>query len=368
MIPLYGVHIPPGVGSGVEAVLNSGRIAAGEHVGRFEQKLQQFTGNPLLIATAEMSSSIAMCLYQCGVRPGDDVVACPMSCLATTVPVRNLFANVKWCDCDPRTGGMDPDSLASAITPATKAILAFHWAGNPLDLQAIYEVAASRGLPVVEDVSEGLGAEYRGKQLGNTGANFVVFSFYPNRHLTTIEGAAVAFRDIEQWEQARWLRRYGIHGPSFRCDDGEINPESDISDAGWNNSMNQVAAWIGLAQFGQLENRLATCRENGQFYDEVLCDVQGIRVLNRPQNSRSAYWVYTLLADDRERLMVELRRRGVQASRVHLRNDVYSCFGSRRHDLPGVQEFSKRAVSIPCGWWVTREERESIARVIREEY
>ena len=366
MIPLYGVHIPPGIGDAVEAVLNSGRIASGEYVSSFEQRLQAFTGNPLVIATGEMSSSIAMCLYQAGVRPGDDVVACPMSCLATTVPVRNLFANIKWCDCDPRTGGMDAESLASAITPRTKAILAFHWAGNPLDLATVYEVAAPRGIPVIEDVSEGLGAEYGGQPLGNTGGDFAVFSFYPNRHLTTIEGAAVAFRDIEQWERGRWLRRYGIHSPSFRCSDGEINPDSDILDAGWNNSMNQVAARVGVAQFEQLEGRLGVCRGNGEFYDGVLKELVGVRVLDRPPGSKSAFWVYTLLADDRESLMVELRKHGVQASRVHLRNDVYSCFGEGLADLPGVREFSARALSIPCGWWVTREDRERIAQVIQE--
>lgn len=364
MIPLYSVHIPQGTAGTVEAVLKSGRIAGGEHVHGFEQKLQELIGNPLVIAAGEMSASIAMCLYQAGVRPGDDVVACPMSCLATTVPVLNLFANIQWCDCDPRTGGMDPVSLASAITPRTRAVIAFHWAGNPLDLDPIYEVAGARGIPVIEDASEALGAEYKGKRLGSTGADFVVFSFYPNKHLTTIDGAAVSFRSREQWEKARWLRRYGIHTPTFRCDDGELNPESDIREAGWNNSMNQVSASVGLAQFEDLGSRLLACRRNGEFYDRSLSGVSGLTLLDRPPDSRSAYWVYTFLVRDRDRLMSELKSSGIQASKVHLRNDIYGCFGTGAADLPGVREFSARTLSIPCGWWVTPEDAERIVQTI----
>lgn len=365
MIPLYSVYMPQSTAGTVDAVLKSGRIAGGEHVEAFEKKLQELIGNPLVIAAGEMSSSITMCLYQAGVRPGDEVVACPMSCLATTMPVLNLFANIKWCDCDPRTGGMDPVSLASAITPRTKAVIAFHWAGNPLDLEAIYEVAGSRGISVIEDASEAFGAEYKGKKLGSTGGDFVVFSFYPNKHLTTIEGAAVSFRSSVQWEKARWLRRYGIYMPTFRCAEGEINPESDIREAGWNNGMNQVSASIGLAQFEGLGSRLQASRRNGEYYDRCLSGVRGVTLLDRPPHCQSANWVYTFLVHDRDRLMTELKRSGVQASKVHLRNDIYGCFGTGKADLPGVEEFSTRTLSIPCGWWVTPEDAERIVQTIK---
>lgn len=358
--------MPQGLGKDIESVLQSGKIAAGEYVAMFEQRLQEFIGNPLLLTVGEMSTGITMCLYLAGVRPGDDVVASPLACVATNAPVRNLFADVRWCDCDPNTGGMDSDSLSRAITPRTKAVLLFHWAGNPLDLEAIYSVAASHGLPVIEDASEALGAEYRGNMLGNTGADFTVFSFYPNRHLSTIEGAAIAFKEQEMYDRCRWLRRYGIHLPTFRTSDGEINPSSDITEAGWNSCMNQVTSLIGVSQMKALRARLKTNLSNGLYFDETLKRNRQVDLLRRPPDSKSAFWVYTLLARNPRRLSQYLRANGIQASAVHIRNDLYSCFGRAESELPGVSDFSRRAISIPCGWWIGAEARERIALLITE--
>jgi len=363
-VPLYSTFCPAGVGQQVEEVLQSGKIASGECVVAFEERLRAYLGNPLLISTAEMSSSIAMSLYLAGVRPGDEVVACPMACMATNAPIKNLFAEVRWCDCDPRTGGMDPGHLEHLLSSRTKAILLFHWAGNPADLNAIYEIAKTHGIAVIEDASEAFGAEYCGNKLGNTGADYCVFSFYPNRHLTTIEGAAVTFRRAEDFEKARWLRRYGIHSPSFRLSDGEINPQSDIPHAGWNCYMNQVSAVIGVAQLETFNARLNAWQSNGRFYDETLSNTGIVKLLGRQPNSISAYWVYTFLSTKRDRLLQYLTRNGIQASKVHLRNDIYSCFGTGKQCLPGVAEFSDHMLSIPCGWWVTEEQRTWIVELI----
>ncbi len=366
IVPLYSVHIPSGIDGKLSALLRSGQLSGGENVAHFERKLKEFIGNPRVITTGEMSGSIAMSLYLAGVRPSDEVITSPMACLATNAPICNLFANVKWCDCDPRSGAIDPQSIAESISSRTKAILVFHWAGNPADLSGIYEVAQHAGIPVVEDASEAMGAEYQGRKVGNTGGDFVVFSFYPNRHLTTIEGAAIAIKDQALYERARWLRRYGIHGPSFRDEDGEINPASDIKEAGWNNSMNHVSGLMGVAQMESLEERLAINQSNGQFYDDALMNIRGVDTLKRSPGSKSAYWVYTFLADERDRLLKHLNGNGVQASRVHIRNDLYSCFQSGGQHLSGVGEFTRRAISIPCGWWVSPSQREWILELIAD--
>ncbi len=366
MTPLYRVNAPDGVEAAIGEVLRSGEIAGGRNVELFESRLGEFIGNSFVTSTGEISSTIAMCLYMAGIRPGDEVIASPLACLATNVPILNLFANVKWCDVDPLSGNMDASDLGAKITERTKAILLFHWAGNPADLSPIYDVAKERGVPILEDASEALGAEYHGRRIGNTGADFVVYSFYPNRHLTTIDGAAVAFSDRQQFERGRWLKRYGIYRPTFRDAEGEINPDSDISEGGWSSYMNHVAAVVGVAQLASLQNRLSVHQDNGNFYDEELRSIPNVGVLRRPRDSKSAFWVYTFLTDHRNELLAHLRSNGVQASKVHLRNDVYSCFGGPQARLPGVDEFSRRALSIPCGWWVSAKERERIVQVIAD--
>jgi perosamine synthetase len=367
MIPLYKPYVIPRMESFIAEVLSSGQIAGGFKVGKFEALLQEYLGNPWVTTTGDISTSLTLCLFLAGVRPGDNVLISPLVCLSTSCPVRNLFANVRWCDVDPLTGNIDPVDIAKNVTRRTKAIVAYHWAGNPADLEAIHVVARSHGIAVIEDAGEALGAEYQGKKIGATGSNFTVFSFYPNRHLTTIEGGAIACANEDDYEKVRWLKRYGIHQPSFRDGDGEINPLSDIPVAGWNSYMNHVAATIGVAQMEHLPQIVARYRENGLYYDRVLAEIPGVTVLRRPADSCSAYWVYTFLARKRDSLLKRLRQEGVQASKVHLRNDLYTAFGKGPEKLLGADEFSAHCLSVPSGWWVTNEDRAQIVDVIRME-
>ncbi len=364
-ISLYKATIPPDIAARVLEVLEAGCIATGPNVARFEEMLGKYLENPLVMANGEISTALTLCLFQAGVRPGDDVLMSPLACLATSCPVRNLFANIRWCDVDPMTGNIDPEKIAERITPRTKAIVVYHWAGNPADLEAIHAVAREHNLAVIEDAGEALGAEYHGKKIGATGSDYTVFSFYPNRHLPTLDGGAITCAREEDYEELRWLKRYGIHQPSFRDENGEINPESDIPIAGWNSYMNHVAATIGVGQMERLPATIARYQENGLYYDERLSDVPGISVLKRPVDSISAYWVYTFLSSDRDRLLLRLRSEGIYASKVHLRNDLYTAFGSGADRLPGVDAFSTDCLSVPSGPWVTGDDRERIVEIIR---
>ena len=366
-VPLYKVNTPPRLAKIVSDVLGTGQIAVGPNIERFEHLLGDYIGNPWITVNSDVSTALTLCLFQAGVRPGDDVLMSPLVCLSTSCPVRNLFANIRWCDVDPVTGSLDPDDIPKRITAKTRAVVVYHWAGNPAEVDAIHDMAHRYGLPVIEDAGEALGAEYSGRKIGSTGSEYTVFSFYPNRHLTTIDGGAIACARQEDHENLRWLRRYGIHQPSFRNPDGEIDPASDIPSAGWNSYMSNVAASLGIAQIGDLPLHLSVHQENGLFYDERFAGVPNITILKRPPRSRSAYWVYTFLVEARDHVLRKLRQRGIQASKVHMRNDVYTCFGGDGATLPGVDYFASRSLSIPCGWWVSEADRNWIADVVTEE-
>jgi perosamine synthetase len=363
-IPLHKVRAPTDADELLLEVLHSGYIADGEQVREFERSLAAFIGNDRLITAAEYSSAIALCLFIAGVRPGDEVVACPDACLGTNMPIRNLFARPVWADVDPTTGNIDPASVERSITPRTKAILFAHWGGDVADLDRLAEIARDHGVALVEDASEAFGAEHQGRRIGSAGSDFTVFSFGPVRHITTGEGAAIFFADAETAERARWLKRYGIHQPTFRDDLGEIDPTSDIVEPGPNSYLNNLAAAIGIAQLRTAEEVVDRHRANGAFYDQALAGISGIELIRRRPDSASAYWVYTLLAQDREALLRRLKNAGIGCSRLHLRNDVYSAFGTGRVDYPGVADFSARRLCIPSGWWVSDDDRERIVETI----
>jgi perosamine synthetase len=364
-IPLLKVHMPHGTIEALRPVLESGYLADGQQVRQFEDWLRGYVGNSNLTAVSDISGAITLALFMAGVRPGDDVITSPMSCTATTMPIANLFARPVWCDVDPFTGMMDPASILELMTPKTKAVLFYHWSGDVADVDSINTVAHAHGLKTIDDGADAFGAEYRGKRIGNNGTDFTAYSFQAVKHITTGEGAALFFASTEDADRAQWLKRYGIHRPSFRLPNGDLNDKSDIPVAGYNFYMNNIAATIGIEQSKHVDALVERYRENGRFYNEALRNVPGVRLLNRCPDSISAYWTYTLLVEQRSDVIVKLKEHGIASQRLHIRNDIYSCFRSRQFDLPGVDYFDSHNLSIPCGWWVTDKDREYIVNTIR---
>ena len=365
-IQLYRPGFPEEAGEQFIATIRSGQIASGSKVSEFEKELGSRIANPEIVATHDISTSLAMVLSMAGVGPGDEVLCSPMACLATNMPVLNLGARVRWCDIDPETGTMDPEHLEKRIRHSCKALLIYHWAGSPANLTALYEIAARHGLPVIEDASEALGAGWGGRALGATGSYCTLFSFGAIRQLTSIEGAAMAFSNVENTDQARRLRKYGIDLNTFRDADGEISPDSDIKTPGWFNQMNNVEATVGVLQLQKRWGAVESYRSNGLLLEKTLCAIPGVKPLKVPAPAEPSYFVLTLRVENPREWIRHLKQRGIHASQVHLRNDLYSCFGVDAVNLQGVTEFSRHCMAVPCGWWVGEEERSRIIQAFME--
>jgi dTDP-4-amino-4,6-dideoxygalactose transaminase len=365
VIPLFKPYIPLSASSVIDQVLQSGQISGDGKLPEFEGKLRDFLGARYLAATGEFSRSLEMALRMAGVGPGDSVLMSPLACLATTQPILQVGARPVWCDIDTATGCIRADELVYRRSDRTKAVLLYHWVGIPGDIEGILKAAHSLELKVVEDAGESLGAEYGGKRVGAHGCDYTVFSFSPARHMTTIEGAAMTFRDADQYAAALAWRRFGIPEAGFRDELGEIRQQCDIATPGLHNYMNRVAGALGTLQMECLPQIVEAYRRNGAFYDQQFAKVPGIRLLTAG-NGVPSYWVYSFLCERRGDLRRKLRKAGIFASTVHIRNDSYSCFGSGLAELPGVAEFEQKQLSIPCGWWLTEDDREHIAATITE--
>jgi perosamine synthetase len=364
-IPLYQPHIPQGAAAALDRVLQSKQIAGDGNIPEFEDKLRKFLGTPYLALTGEFSRSVEMALRMAGVGPGDSVLVSSLSCLASTTPILQTGARPVWCDIDPATGNLDPDEILRRQEPNTKAVLMYHWVGFPADVHRILSIVREAGLKAIEDAGEALGAELQGKRIGAHGCDYSIFSFSPVRHITTGEGAAITFRDADQPALAAQWRRYGIPAAGFRDSLGELSSACDITIPGFQNFMNRLAGALGILQMDCLPGIVDAHRRNGRFFDENLGPVPGVRLLRKLPDSVPSYWVYSFLCERRDDLLCKLRQSRVYASKVHMRNDGYSCFGTGRVNLEGVAEFEREQLSIPCGWWVSDEDRESIVEIIR---
>lgn len=366
-IPLFRVRMPERAAQVVGEALVGGQLSGGAAVDAFEGALGRFIGNPIVLATCDGSAALTLALACAGVRPGDEVLVSPLSCLATTAPIVNLAARPVWCDIDPATGMLDAIRLPPHPGSRVRAILAYHWSGDPADLDGVRAYADRHGIAAVDDASEALGAQWHGRRLGATAMDYTVLSFHAVKHITTIDGGALLCRREESRVRARRLRRFGIDSATFRLPNGDLDPSSDVAEVGWNFGMNGVAAALGLLQLADVESAIARHRENGAWFDHALAGIPGLTLLARPPHAASAYWTYALRAERRDDLVRMLHAGGIGAQRLHVRNDAYSGFAGARHAgaLAGVEIFDRENLAIPCGWWVGAGEREAIASRIR---
>jgi dTDP-4-amino-4,6-dideoxygalactose transaminase len=364
-IPLFKVHMPETAGAALQRTLASGHIAQGAQVVEFERAMERVLHTPLLCAVSDASAGLTLALFLSGVRPGDEVIVSPLCCLATAMPIANLFARPVWCDVDPGTGMPDAKHVRERLSERTRAVIVYCWSGNPCFTGPVRQVA--RGAKVVVDASEAFGAELNGLPLTADGADFTVYSFSAVRHITTGEGGIVAADSRESIERAKRARRYGIEQTAFRLANGDLNPASDIDMAGYNFAMNNIAATIGLAQIDHVAPVVSRYRENGRYFDQALAGIPGINLLQMPHAATSAHWTYSFRAERRGDLMRKLHENRIGAQRLHLRTDLYACFAGSREaaPLPGVGILDRENLSIPCGWWVTDADRARIADCIR---
>lgn len=348
MIPLYKPYMPEL--PEIDEILHSGKLAAGEYTKIFEKLLQKFLRQKQTIAVNSFNSAVSVAATTAGLQYGDEIIASPMACLASTQPYAGEGLKIVWADIDPYTGTLDPDDVVKRITSKTRAIVHNHFCGYPGYIDEINQIGREYGLLVIDDGIECFGSTYKKQPLGNCGTDMTVFSFNPVRVLTTIDGGAITFKKEELYKKSLLVRDCGIDRTLFRDELGEINPKCDISLQGYSATLSNVNAYIGIRQFEDLEDRLAKQRNNAKKWDELLADSKEIRPVKSPDGEPN-YWVYGILAPDKRECIMDFRSKGYYASGVHLNNNIYSVFGSQP-TLIGVDEFAKRFLALPSGWWV----------------
>lgn len=351
MVSIYKPFMPEHLTEGINEILYSGQLAYGKYGREFEKTLYQFIGNPDILTTATYNQALMMVLSILDLKPGDEIIASPVSCLASNQPfaVKNL--KIKWIDVDPETSTMDVSQLKSLITKDTKAIFNNLFCGYAGELDEVYNIAKEFGIPVIDDCIEAFGTEYKGKNTGNTGADMTVFSFQTVRLPNTIDGGAIAFNNKVFFEKAKLVRDYGIERANFRLENGEINSNCDISIEGYGATMSEINSYIGLKQMEEIESLFAKQKANAEKWNSFFENQLDAKALEINKNVNPNYWVYGVLAENKTEFLQQMKDKGFYATGVHINNNIYSVFKNNKN-LPGVNEFMKKYVAIPSGWWV----------------
>ena len=167
-----------------------------------------------------------------------------------------------------------------------------------------------------------------------------------------IDRAGIAFKNIELFNKDILMRDLGINRPTFRDSLGEISETCDISTPGDSATMNNISGYVGVSQMSHLKELYSIQRANAKKWEEYFSDIKDITLLNSRKNINPSYWVFTILSNNRDELLQKFRSDGFYASKMHLRNDLYSVFKSTAKEFKGINEFSNKQLNLPCGWWI----------------
>jgi perosamine synthetase len=362
-IGVFHTHVSPRAIERTSEVLRSGWLNEGAVVRDFEARLSESLGVKNPVAVNSGTSALHLALSVAGVGPGDEVILPAQTFLATGTVILMRGARPVFADIDPRSGNIDPRAVADAITERTRALLPVHWGGYPCDLDALGRLAAARGLLVIEDAAHALGATHAGRPIGSI-STFTAFSFQATKHLTTGDGGALCCLEESAARDAVAQRWFGIDRRNAVAD-GLGARAWDVTTLGYKYHMNNVAAAIGLGNLEDLPPRLSRRREIGAYYRERLAGVAGLELLELAPERRHAYWLFTVLVEEREAFARKLNERGFQPSVVDLGIDRNTLFAPFRRDLPGQREFDRRQISLPVHDGLDDEQVERLVETIR---
>jgi perosamine synthetase len=359
MIPLVKTLIPPRekLMPELEKVLYSGYVAQGEKVELFERSFEKYIGGGHALSVNSGTAALHVGLILAGVKQGDEVISTALTAEPTNVAIKMAGAKIRYADIDPNTGVLDPASIEANINESTKAIMLVDYAGIPVNVPEIKKLSAKFNIPVIQDAAHALGSEFDGKKIGSH-FPYTIFSFQAIKHLTTIDGGMLHLSSQDDYEKGKLIRWFGIDKKFTRLD-------NNIAFQGYKYHMNNVNATIGLIQLEDIDSIINTYVENGQYLDQALKNIPGVELIKYYPGSKPSYWLYTLKVEDREGFIRKMAENDFQASELHKRSDWHTYLNDFNSPLPKLDEFYSKMVHIPCGWWVTSEDRERMATVIK---
>lgn len=340
--------------------LDTGWVSSvGKFVDRFEEDLAAYTGVKRAIAVVNGTAALHICLLLAGVKATDEVLMPALTFIATANAVSYCGATPHFIDSEERTLGVDPRKLAKYLEEIAeqrlegcynrltgrriKAIVPMHTFGHPVDLDPLRDVCQAFNITLIEDAAESLGSFYKGRHTGQWGI-LSALSFNGNKTITTGGGGAILTNDEELGRLAKHITTTAKIPHRWEFNHDMI---------GYNYRMPNINAALGCAQLEQLPSFLVAKRDLAERYCQAFTDIPGIRFVSEPANSRSNYWLNTLLldekcADQRDALLKTTNDAGIMTRPSWALMNKQPMFADcPKMDLTVAESLEQRLINIP---------------------
>ncbi|HSA54659.1 MAG TPA: DegT/DnrJ/EryC1/StrS family aminotransferase [Gemmatimonadaceae bacterium] len=369
---------PPAVGEEeIEEVVDTLRspwITTGPKAQRFEQEFARYLGAPGALALNSCTAGLHVALHTLGIGPGDEVITTPMTFVATVNVIEHVGARPILADVEPDTLNIDPRRVEEAITPRTRAILPVHYAGHPVELDAIRALARARDLAVIEDAAHALPAAFRGERVG-AGSDPVAFSFYATKNLTTAEGGMLTGSPAFL-ERARVMSLHGMSQDAWGRYGKGGKWHYDVVAPGFKYNLSDLQAALGLRQLRKLERFQCRRREVAARYTQAFAGSDALEVPTARPHVEHAWHLYVLrlrpgtLRIGRDQFLEELAARNIGTSvhfiPVHLHQFYRMKYGYTPDSYPVSHGNYERMLSLPIHPGLTDEDVTDVIEAVHD--
>lgn len=333
-----------------EDALRVGWLGPGAFVGRFEEAFAAYIGAPdrHVVAVSTGHAAIHLALLRMGVGPGDEVVTPSFNNIADFQAIRATGAEPVFCDIDPKTLCIDPDSAARMIGPRTRALIAMDYACHVCDHDRVQALAASRGLRVLHDAAHALGSRHKGRMIGSF-SDIATYSFDPVKTITTIDGGALV---VKGEDDVRWLREARLIGMGQPAEVMYRNQRAwtyDVAHIGYRYHLANLHAALGLAQLAKMERIERTRRDTARRYSAALSGIEGLGLPDADFDDVVPFMYYVRVPPERrDAFKAHLKALGVDTGLHWQPGHWFSYFRDcRKDELPVTERVAKEIVSIP---------------------
>jgi perosamine synthetase len=355
MIPISKPTIGEAEKQAVMEVLDSGMLAQGPRTAKFEERFAQVCGVEHAIATSSGTTALHIALVANGIGAGDEVITTPFTFIASANSILFTGAKPVFVDIDPETFNIDPEQVAKAVTPRTKAIMPVHLYGYMCDMGALQAIADRHGLKIIEDACQAIGAKYHDQPAGSIGTG--CFSLYATKNVMAGEGGMITTNDNAVAEQCRMLRNHGMKRRYYH------------DSVGFNFRTTDLCAAIGLAQLDRLEGFTAKRRANADYYNAKIDSV----ITPKAKAGYEHVWhQYTIRLDrgrDRDVAVKQLNDAGVGTGifypvPAHQQGYMREIVGEVK--LPVAEQLAREVISLPVHPQLNQTDLDAVVAAVNQ--
>jgi len=351
----------------VTDVYRSGWLSMGPRTEEFEQALSSYAGVRHAVATSSGTTALHLMCLACGLQAGDEVIVPSLTFVATANAVAYTGAKPVFADIASATEPwLSAASVQSAITPATKAVLAVSYGGCAGELEQLAALCAQRGLVLLEDAAHSLGSRQHGRQLGTFGLAGA-FSFFSNKNLAVGEGGALVTEDDELAQRARLLRSHGMTAISWDRIQGHASGY-DVVALGFNYRIDEPRAALATARLERLDAENARRRQLDQRYRQAFAELGLQCPLQPAQEAEPNHHLFCVLLNpdtDREAFRAALAADGIQTSLHYPPIHHFSIYRQDGLELPHTDDYARRAVTLPMYAELAEAQQDLVVRAVR---